>query len=431
LERAVLRLALYVARSLERFRSSMDDPADDLAKVISTFEFELDTSELGRLRCGAYSFKVATNIQPILDKEDLSGAAFTRHLLQQVGRRVPADGKENDGLQGVLTDEQVALINENELQHFAQEFLAHNDFLLKLEDEEDGAEATSPKPPEAFDEKKSGESECDYLLRAVRRYNHGLTARMQKVLEPFQKAATALGSLFKNPPLSGSTINALRKNFAQSDRLQASLGRLREVGPLQWAQPKPLPSLELPENPAHETNRRLGRLLAVLERTEPVIIESGQLVRDLNNVAIRMLADFGRSTRRGEGFNKIIIGIAAFTFVVTAIFSTWSFFDARKRTEEAAALIATLRTDTGELTASEDRRLERLVQDFLRDSLARRDEQSKVMAALLETLHAEQDRLGQRMLEDRLELRRALQSLTDAVRKPEANPEPPAKNLTK
>jgi hypothetical protein len=139
----------------------------------------------------------------------------------------------------------------------------------------------------AAPEKRPDERDSDYLLHMVRGYNAAQAARMRKLLGPIHSA-------FSRPLLSESTLDLLRKNFTLSDRLQNSLAGFRQArhrgldeGLLR---PEPPVPPNIPENPVYETNKQLGDLLSYLDRMEPLVVESGELIRNLNDAAIQMLA---------------------------------------------------------------------------------------------------------------------------------------------
>ena len=81
----------------------------------------------------------------------------------------------------------------------------------------------------------------------------------------------------------------------------------------------------------------------------------------MNAVALRMQADFIRNTRRNEIYTRIIIGIAAASLVLTAMFSWWSYTDAHGRAEESARLLKAYQAEIQVLTQAQDERLEELI----------------------------------------------------------------------
>lgn len=61
----------------------------DLASLVRMHEFDLETGALGRIRCGAYSIGAASEVERIKQKQELTGPAFARILLQCVGTIAP------------------------------------------------------------------------------------------------------------------------------------------------------------------------------------------------------------------------------------------------------------------------------------------------------------------------------------------------------
>jgi hypothetical protein len=229
------------------------------------------------------------------------------------------------------------------------------------------------------------------LLRVMRRYNELQAARMHNLLKPFR-------SLFAKPFLSYSTVDLLRKNLVLSDQLQDSLATFRRASRFGSDEPifkrESLPLPEIPINPAFETNRRLGDLLDYLDRMKPLVVECGELIRNLNDAAIQMLADFGRSTRRADTSNKIIIAFAAASLLVTAVFSVWSFYDSR----------------------AQDDRTEALLRALLQDAQSQREEQTKAVTALIGSLRAEITSLDNGSRQAQANLEALIAALTQAVK---------------
>jgi hypothetical protein len=250
--------------------------------------------------------------------------------------------------------------------------------VTRPDDHQHPEDESSEEPDTAF-EKKLDASDSDYLLRAMRRYQKALSRRLAKTLAP-------LTSLFAKPIFSPSTLDAIRKNVLLSDQLQDTVKAFRQMGrPPDFVQPefKPLP---IPENPAYETNRRLAGLLDYVDRMEPLVVQSAELIGNVNDAAIKMLRDFGRSTRRAEIYSKIMITVAALSLLFTAV---WSFFDGRRRSEETAQLVGTLRTQIDPLITGQDDQFERLVHAFETDSQRRSNEQQKAFSNLIDSLRSE------------------------------------------
>ena len=389
--------------------------AIDLAKIAREQEFELETTALGRIRCGTYSINAAIEIEKIIDNEDLTGPAFARALLQTIGR-MPPDHEttdEEDKTAAQLTQEQVDAVTDDELEVFSRAFLARNRYLLKPGSTAEEGEPSEQSAETASLEKLTDESDCDFLLRVVKEYNKVQATRMGKFLEPFASLA--------KPLFSNSTVDLLRKNLMLSDRLKDSLAGVQQATnlvrdqPLLRPEPPRMPDLRPPENPTYETNRRLNTMLDYADRVEPLVVESGELIRNLNEAAIQMLADFGRSTRRAETFNKIIISIAALSLFVTAVFSVWSFFDARKRSEGTTAMLAAQSVQTTSLVESQDSRVTSLLRAFQREAEDRSEEQRRAFTALIDSLRADAARADETRKQEQRELEGLLNALSTAV----------------
>lgn len=349
----------------------------DLSKLAHICDFEVESAALGRIHCGTYTMKVAQALEKLFDKEDLTGPIFARTLLQYIGKTA-SDSHEVDNGNATedrsLTAENIAQLTDDEIEKFAREFLAHNAYLMKPDDNESVEDVEAG----GTTEEQPGESASDRLLRVMRNYSTAQSIRMKKFLKPFS-------SFLSKPLFSAPTLDAIQKNALLSSRLDETLSVLRQSQP----EYEPIP---IPENPTYETNRRLNRVINYLEDMQPLVIESGQLIRSLNDAAIRMLGDFGRSTQRAESFSKIIIAIAAISLVVTAVFFVLSFFDAREGSEDAKQFTAAQNAQFEKLITSQNDRFEQLFKALGRESQLAQENLKKTLDALIQSQQAELNR---------------------------------------
>lgn len=355
--------------------------------------FEFDTNSLGRIQCRYYSAGDARTLDKLVNENETTGLECARMLLRRIGRPAPEDenkaNEESEVDDSVanfgLSKEQVDQLSDADVESFAHEFLTHNESRLVRDIEGDKSDLDS-NPDNDVTRRKPGELASDYLLRVLRQYNNTTANLWSQIAKRF----AGVGRLSH---LSDPTVEVLRRNAELSKKLGASLDQIRKAtivpdAILQKHVQTHKPLL-IPENPAHETNRRLAHLLNFANRMEPLVLESGELIRNLNDSAIRMLEDFGKSSRRSGIYNMVVITIAALTLVVTAAFSSWDLFSSQQPSKETLALISAQRSQMQELTSKFDLRTQALV-DALQNSGR---EQSHTLADQINALKEELKRL--------------------------------------
>jgi len=133
----------------------------------------------------------------------------------------------------------------------------------------------------------------------------------------FQKVA------LKSAPLA---LDLIKQNQKLSGRLADSIGR--DNGFL-FTQPK---LYQPPENPIHETNRQLTRLGQEFS-------ETALLIKNINDLGLKLIIDRARSSRAGTIFNTIMIFIALFTLIVTARLSYLSYTSSNESAEKIEQLL--------------------------------------------------------------------------------------------
>lgn len=393
----------------------------DLSQFNQRYEFEFESTTLGRLHCRVISLAVLGALEKI--NKNLAGRPLIVKLLENVAERVPDTEEEGAGVEQEgtpITADEADQLSDDEIEAFAREFLAHNPSLSKtyggaadkLRAIEKGKRVIPVRPRPIKLLKEPEESELDFLARVVRRE---LDERIRKL-----NNITTLSGALKSAGLSVSTQNALRENLLLSDRLGGMAGNLgRAIVPA--LQTPSVPSIRIPDNPAHETNARLNDVLDHMDEMRPIVAEAANLIRSMNEAAIRMLGDFGRNARRTEIYTLIIIGIAALGLLVTAGFSVQNYFDSLAAAVRSNQLIEQFGTQTQALSEAQDQRAERLLGEFGNQVQSLTEGQHQRTERLIVEFQA---LLSKQFTEDQSAF---VEALTEAVERVQHNA-PPANN---
>jgi hypothetical protein len=100
---------------------------------------------------------------------------------------------------------------------------------------------------------------------------------------------------------------------------------------------------KLPENPIHETNRRLNRMLNVLEQMQGMEVEAARMLQSLNDAGSRMMVDLATNSKKTERFAKLSIALAVLALMVAA----YGVFQDGANSKTQAALNEKLQTLSG------------------------------------------------------------------------------------
>jgi hypothetical protein len=341
----------------------------DLSKLARRYEFDFASETLGTLHCGALTLGVLRDLEKLLADQNLGGRSFVLKLIEIVATHPSTDesGDADSEPKGrPVTATEAAQLSSGEIEAFAREFLTHNPSLLETYDgadravrtDDDGKRVVSVTPRTIDLPRDDEERDSDYLVRVVRRYLDEQRHRLSQITRPLSGLFKDFG-LFKGFGLSKTTQDVIRENLFLSDRLGGLTGALN-TDYARAFEPPAIRDIPIPENPIHKTNARLEDLLDHIAALRPLAAETANLIRSMNDASIRMLGDFGRNARRSEIYNWIIIGIAAVSLVVTAVFSVLSYVgrdDADARTDR---LIAAFSRRMQAQSDAQDKRTEEL-----------------------------------------------------------------------
>jgi len=165
----------------------------DLGKLLHMHDFTHETKSLGTLYCGSVNADAHSKLREVLKAPSVDGLGFARQVLGLIAKMAPAaESKDAKAVleQGFTNEEIIRLTNE-ELEFFAEDFLAHNPWILHSYDDakrtvntDDKGESVVTYTPKAIDlPKEDAESSSDYLVRVFRRYLEEQSKSLKRTME--------------------------------------------------------------------------------------------------------------------------------------------------------------------------------------------------------------------------------------------------------
>lgn len=353
----------------------------DLSKFERRHDFDLTTGALGTIHCGTLKAKMLSATAKLLKSPDVDALVLVRTILGMVGRRESQPAGDVEPQEVSLNDEDIQRITDEEVETFAQEFVAHNDWLLHSYDEEsrqvstseNGEKVVSYSPRIAEFPKGEDERSSQYLIRVLRRYFEDQGDRLKKMLGPSLLASSSLAEQYKKlveplstrlatDILSSSALDSLRRNFSLSDQLQDTIKAFKQnTLDHELARAKiepeliPLPPLRIPENPILETNKRLGSMLEQVGEMRSLAAQSAELIGNMNHTALQMQASFLSNARSTQRFAQIAIGIAVLSLAVSSFFSWLSYSGGKEQSERNDAQIRLFQAEIRNLIAAQEK----------------------------------------------------------------------------
>jgi len=338
-----------------------------------------------------------TPIGKMLKAPDINSLAFARQVLGMVAIRSSDTDEEKDGEKEAakLSDDDILQVANDEVDLFAIEFVNHNKWLLPNDNDKrkvvtnDNGERIVRFVPLIDDfKKRDDEAGSDFFVRVLRHYFDDQQLRLKKMLEPLsaQLASVQLSDSIKKmlEPVSSllatniykdSTLESLRMNFSLSDQLKDSIkayDRSSVNGILGQATYEPvipqMPEIRIPENPLIETNKRLNKVLELMEGMRPLASQSAELIGNMNDTALRMQSDSISNARKTEWYTRIAIGIAVISIIVSSIFSWLSYKNSKQDAAKNDRQIEAFQKEIRNLIAAQEKDRNILVK-VLNDSL--------------------------------------------------------------
>lgn len=353
----------------------------DLSKLARRHDFDLATEALGTIQCGSLSLKTFADVEKCVKKPGSDAADIARQILGMVGRRVIFGASDTEPQEIDLTEEDIRQVSNLEIEQFAQEFIAHNEWLRHYYDDESrrttanekGEQVTSYAPNIADIPKGEDESASQYLIRVLDRYFDGQRNRMKKLLgyglsasstllDEYKKLGEPLSSRFGKGIFNDSALESIRRNLSMSDQFQDTIKAFKQSTLDQGiarASIEPnllqIRPLHIPDNPIIETNRRLTAVLDQMQEMRPLVAQSAELIGNMNDTALKMQASFMANASSTRWYALIAIAIAALGLVVSSIFSWLSYADGNQQSGKNDAQTKLFQTEIRNLIAAQEK----------------------------------------------------------------------------
>jgi hypothetical protein len=343
----------------------------DLSKLIHLEDFLFNTTSLGHLRVGSITLDSMRKLD-IKRTKEMNDEDFVRSLILATAyHSLP----ESDSYGAELTEDEVKTLPPDDLDRFAQEFLNQRKSLFKdFEDEpKTGPKVVSStsisKVQKNIDlPREEGENIKKYLRRVLNSHlerhtkhaerifqnllpKHLFSDSASRLLEENRKIGNALqdalrvtSALEENKKYGNALQEALRATSATDD-IRKAMGHRVDSGVFERAIPAPN-IINHPENPILQTNRELKAVADNFDKLMPIIINSGQLIKNMNDLALTMAGSSATHAARTSRQNQLMILIGVISLAVSAWISYLGYVrdgtGDRERTEVSKKLVDTL-----------------------------------------------------------------------------------------
>lgn len=354
-------------------------------------EFSLELKSLGAVRCLSLRTDHLSQANKKLSSSGVQSLDFVHWLFGEIARR-PVDGRsdEDDAIEGsCLTMEELSSVTGGELEEFADKLIQKNRYLLKTH-------------KGSGIERSADESACDFLVRAFRHHAAEQKVQWERMTEPISKslfASTTLEAMQRNLGLSdqlqdtidkyahghsvaekilaeekdkwermtqsvskslsaNATVGAMQRNVGALDQLRDAIDKHTRNLPItapSFAEPKldvlnyRMPELHIPKNPIHDTNEMLESVVRQIEDLRPMAAQAAQIIRSMNDTALRMQTDYIENAKAAGRQTKIAIWIAAASLIVSLFFSYQTYVDAKESSGKSDAQIKAFQNEIRDL----------------------------------------------------------------------------------
>ena len=305
--------------------------AFDLNKLARAAEFSMSLGSLGLVRCKSLTSSLMSEARQRLKAPDTDGRELARWLLGELAMRPTVqDFKEADPIEGdSLTAEQVASVTDPELESFSENVLRKNLYLTRAHGSEEPLRV-------------EGQLACDFLAQAIVHRGKEEKAQMDRLIQSAAKplfAESTLESIKRSLTASnqfealikqysgGSALGSIRESIAATQQInfgkkyaeEATLAERVLSQPRHEPQILNVPPMHFPKNPIHETNQILENLTGQIEDMRPLVAQGAELIRSMNDTALRMQGDYIANAARTDRQTRNATGIAVLSFIVSAV----------------------------------------------------------------------------------------------------------------
>lgn len=371
----------------------------DLARMC---EFNFELASLGTVRCLCLN---ANHISQANKEPGSSGDQrpdVVRWLFGEMARRpIEVSSDDTDKTEATrFTAEELSSVTDAELEEFADKLIQMNRYLLKTHKGSDI-------------ERSVDESACDFLIRAFRHHAAEQKAQWDRMTEPLAKslfASTTLDAMQRNLGLStqfqdtidkyargysgverilaeerdkwermnqslsqslsaSAAMEAMQRNHGALDQLRDAVGKHALDLPntaSRFAEPSSdvpnfrVPEIHIPKNPIHDTNAMLESVVRQIEELRPVAAQAAQIIRSMNDTALRMQADYienaktaGRQTRNAIWIAAVSLLVSAIGLAISSFFSYQSYVDVKEAGVKSDAQIKAFQNEIRDLATAQ------------------------------------------------------------------------------
>ena len=318
-------------------------------------EFSMSLGSQGLVRCKSLTSSLMSEARQRLKAPDAEGKELTRWLLGELAKRPTVQAfKETDPIEGdSLTTVQVVAVTDSELESFAEHVLKKKRYLTNAHGSEEFLRV-------------EGQSACDFLAQAIVHRGKEEKAQMDRIIQSATKplfAESTLDSIRKSITASNqleylikkysdkSELNAMKESIAafksinfvgKKDAEEASLAQIGRSQAVPEPQVLNLPQMHFPKNPILETNQILERLTGQIEDMRPLVAQGADLIRCMNDTALRMQGDYVANAAQSNHQTKIAMWVAVSSLIVSAValiasslFSYLSYADGKANAVES------------------------------------------------------------------------------------------------
>ena len=295
----------------------------DIQKLGRLCQFSLRIEPLGVVRFISLTTNLSAECLRRNQEDKQNPQEIARWLFEAMARKVESpDFKDDDPIEGAaFASHELAAVSDAALEAFTEKLIQANRYLLRK------AEGDSL-------EKADDQTHCEFLISAIKHSKN----ESRRDVDQFLKLAT---SSF----LSGSTYAQIKKNLDASNLMQQSIKQFQDRTSLlnfpetQYPKVSDIHLRPMPEirSPLLETNSILQDLASQINDMRPLITQGAELIRSMNDTAIRMQADYLTNATKSDRHTRNALWIAVISLVISAIGLVTSSYFSYKGLVDAGA----------------------------------------------------------------------------------------------
>lgn len=293
----------------------------DLSKLIQP-QWVFHSETAGDWDVYFYSVNAASIIEKHQDR-DAPNAVEAIRAIMGVMLKSHVKNQEDGEKSSEPTEAEVAAFTDDDVIRFSREFLEND-------------KSFEPDPEIG---RREGQSDAEYLLSVLAAENKKQSAKLG---EMFTSLKGSLGGLLGSKNLGIRSVS--EDLLKQSEGLESLYGTRSGI----W-EPSPavLKPINIPPNPIHETNERLGDMTERLENLVGFGENALRIMNGLQVASAEFLENFSKEAEKNsQAANKaILVGIFAIVFSVAQI----AYTEYWRVPQDSAAMDVALTTIRGEI----------------------------------------------------------------------------------